>query len=211
MPLLRRHYPTHCYYTLIRHPRQPIPFLSQSSLFSATETPNKDFPCCASDLSHACYHHYPGRFLTVEHRPFPLLWRVGTYNDVSRPARCLLTLWPAWSTDLPGRPFLEVLQPICYLLSRPKCFRLARKLAGSDLRRRIKCTLARHSQQSGRKLYPTHCSGQKELAVYRFRTRRPTCGRDSIFTGYGQAEWSKPGGMAKRDTGKTAGLAQQPH
>ena len=79
-------------------------------------------------------------------RPSPLLWRVGTYNDISRPAQCSLALWPAWPTDLPERPFLGVLQLIRYLLRRSKCFRLKRKIAGSDLHRRIKCTLARHTQ-----------------------------------------------------------------
>jgi len=34
-----------------------------------------------------------------------------------------------------------VLQPICYLLDRPLCFRPERKLAGSDFHRRINCTL----------------------------------------------------------------------
>ena len=34
--------------------------------------------------------------------------------------------WP------PTRPFQEVLQPICYLLDRPLCFRPERELAGSD-------------------------------------------------------------------------------
>jgi hypothetical protein len=34
-----------------------------------------------------------------------------------------------------------VLQPIRYLLDRPLCFRPERKLAGSDLHRRINCAL----------------------------------------------------------------------
>ena len=42
--------------------------------------------------------------------------------------RC--TLRPAWHADLPRRPFLEVLQPICHLLGRSECFRLERQFAG---------------------------------------------------------------------------------
>jgi hypothetical protein len=67
------------------------------------------------------------RFSPHKQRPSPLLWRVGTYDDVSRPAQCSLTLWPAWPTDLLKRPFLEVLQHIRYLLHRSKCFRPKRK------------------------------------------------------------------------------------
>ena len=44
-------------------------------------------------------------------------------------------------------PFLEVLQAIRHLLTRPECFRLERELAGPDLNREKQCTLARHTQQ----------------------------------------------------------------
>jgi hypothetical protein len=51
-----------------------------------------------------------------------------------RPFRGLLgvhcALRPAWHADLPWRPFLEVLQPICHLLGRSECFRLERQFAG---------------------------------------------------------------------------------
>ncbi len=102
-----------------------------------------------------------------EQRPSPLLWRVGSHNCLSRPARCSLTLRPAWPADLPRRPFLGVLQPIRCLLGRPKCFRLERKLAGSDLHRRIRCALARHTQQPSRERHPTGRRGTQELAVHR--------------------------------------------
>jgi hypothetical protein len=47
----------------------------------------------------------------------------------------------------PGkRPFLEVLQVIRRLLTRPECFRLEREFAGPDLPRGGKCTLSRHTQ-----------------------------------------------------------------
>jgi hypothetical protein len=95
-------------------------------------------------------------FQGPEHRPSPLLWRAGIYDNISRPAQCSLTLWP---TDLPRRPFLEVLQPICYLLSRFQCFRPKRKIAESDLHRRINCTLARHTQQCRRKQHPAYRLG----------------------------------------------------
>ena len=36
------------------------------------------------------------------------------------------TLQPAWPADSPKEPFLGVLQSICHLLVRPKCFRLGR-------------------------------------------------------------------------------------
>lgn len=42
-------------------------------------------------------------------------------------------------------PFLEVLQAIRHLLTRPECFRLERELAGPDLNRGKQCTLARHT------------------------------------------------------------------
>jgi hypothetical protein len=35
-------------------------------------------------------------------------------------------LRPAWPADSLKEPFLEVLQTICHLLIRPKCFRLGR-------------------------------------------------------------------------------------
>jgi len=92
-----------------------------------------DSPCCVYVYSHACRHHYPGgipcsvSFCSEERRPSPLLWRIGFHDDLSRPARCSLTLQPAWLADLLFRDlFLVVLQLICYLLNRSRCFWLER-------------------------------------------------------------------------------------
>jgi hypothetical protein len=45
-----------------------------------------------------------------------------------------------WLTAVLTTAFLEVLQPLRYLQSRPKCFRLEREFAGSDSNRQINCT-----------------------------------------------------------------------
>ena len=152
------------------------------------------------------------RFSPHKQRPSPLLWRVGTYDDVSRPAQCSLTLWPAWPTDLLKRPFLEVLQHIRYLLHRSKCFRPKRKKnAGSDLHRRIKRTLARHTQQPSGKRHSSHCAGQKELAVCRIGTRRSASGGDSNPAGHRQTQRTRSSCLVERHPGKTPHLAQQSH
>jgi hypothetical protein len=54
-------------------------------------------------------------------------------------------LQPAWTTYPLKGPFLEVLQVIRRLLTRPECFRLEREFAGPDLHREGKCTLSRHT------------------------------------------------------------------
>jgi hypothetical protein len=58
--------------------------------------------------------------------------------------RC--TLRPARIADPPSGPFLGVLQLICYLLSRPECFRLERQIAGWDSYPLGRCAFARHTQ-----------------------------------------------------------------
>lgn len=111
-----------------------------------------DFPCCTIGLCSACCHHYPGgiarcisRSLLQRRRSSSLLWRVDFHNDISRPAQCSLTLRPAESAGFLTKPFQRVLQPICYLLSRPLCFRPEREWPGricTDLPNRA---LARHT------------------------------------------------------------------
>ena len=64
---------------------------------------------------------------------------------VSRPARRSLALQPAWTTNPLKGPFLEVLQVIRRLLTRPECFRLEREFADPGLHRGGKCTLSRHT------------------------------------------------------------------
>jgi hypothetical protein len=49
-----------------------------------------------------------------------------------------------WTTNPLKGPFLEVLQVIRCLLTRPECFRLEREFAGPDSHRGGKCTLSRH-------------------------------------------------------------------
>ena len=67
--------------------------------------------------------------------------------DLSRPARCSLTLQPARSADPLKGPFLAVLQVIRRLLTRPECFRLEREFAGPDFHRGGWRTLARRTKQ----------------------------------------------------------------
>jgi hypothetical protein len=45
----------------------------------------------------------------------------------------------------PMGSFLEVLQAIRRLLTRPECFRLEREFAGPDFHRGEQCTLSRHT------------------------------------------------------------------
>src|ERR1700736_5113408 len=69
---------------------------------------------------------------------------------LSRPAQCSLALRPPRSADLQKRPFLRVLQTIRRLLIPPECFGLEREFAGPVFHRGEKCTLSRHTEQSGR-------------------------------------------------------------
>src|SRR3954453_4074750 len=64
------------------------------------------------------------------HRPSPFVWRVGSHDDVSRPARCSLALRPVRFAVLPRRCFPRMLQVIRHLLTRPGCFRPERELPG---------------------------------------------------------------------------------
>ena len=84
-----------------------------------------------------CCHHYPGgtakcasRSLPRRRRPSPFVWRVGSHDDVSRPARCSLALRPVRFAVLPRRSFPRMLQVIRHLLTRPRCFRPERELPG---------------------------------------------------------------------------------
>jgi hypothetical protein len=53
----------------------------------------------------------------------------------------------------PAGPFLEVLQAIRRLLTRPEYFRLEREFAGPDFHRGEQCTFSRHTDQRGRAIY----------------------------------------------------------
>ena len=118
-----------------------------------------DFPCCALFMSRACCHHYPGgifgcvsRSLHRRRRPSPLLWRVGSHIDDFEACSMFTHVTARTVRWPPTGSFLEVLQAIRRLLTRPECFRLEREFAGPDFHRGEQCTLARHTQQHRRKL-----------------------------------------------------------
>jgi hypothetical protein len=54
----------------------------------------------------------------------------------------------------PAGPFLEVLQAIRRLLTRPEYFRLEREFAGPDFHRGEQCTFSRHTS------YPVERTGR---------------------------------------------------
>jgi hypothetical protein len=157
VPSLRRHYPAS---TVLRtHPPSasagagPRGFAVGKTLpLLATVA---DFPCCALLMSRACCHHYPGgisgcvsRSLRRRRRPSPLGWRVGSHI---RRFRGLLDVHSRCGPHGPltpyEGPFLGVLQAIRRLLTRPKCFRLERELAGPDFHRGKQRALPRHTPQ----------------------------------------------------------------
>jgi hypothetical protein len=107
----------------------PVAVLTQST--SGTTT-----PVDAAPASHA-------RFGAANGLPRCYGESASTSN-LSRPARCSLTLLPAWPAGSLKKPFQAVLQPIRYLLDRSLCFRPERELAGSDFHRRINRAFARH-------------------------------------------------------------------
>jgi hypothetical protein len=80
---------------------------------------------------------------------------------VSRPARCSLTLRPARSAVPLKGSFLEVLQAIRRLLTRPECFRLEREFAGPGFHRGEQCTLSRHTRQRRRACHARYTLGRK--------------------------------------------------
>lgn len=154
----------HHYYTPIRHPRQPTPPLTRSSLPDCPPSTTTDFPCCTNDLSPCVLPPLPRwmrclRFSLTWSPPSAFLVIVASRHPRRRFEACSvfthvaarMACWP------PTRPFQEVLQPICYLLDRPLCFRPERELARSDWarprprrHRRINRALARHTQQPRR-------------------------------------------------------------
>jgi len=108
-------------------------------------------------MSRACCHHYPGgiagcvsRSLHRRRRPSPLEWRVGSHIDCFE--ACSMFTRVAARTDRlpPAGPFLEVLQAIRRLLTRPEYFRLEREFAGPDFHRGEQCTFSRHTSQGSR-------------------------------------------------------------
>jgi hypothetical protein len=86
-------------------------------------------------MSRACCHHYPdgitgcvSRSLHRRRRPSPFEWRVGSHIDYFE-AYSMFTHVAARTVRCPPTgSFLEVLQAICRLLTRPECFRLEREL-----------------------------------------------------------------------------------
>lgn len=139
----------HRYYGPIRHLSPPTLALTGSSLDSGLRLSTAaDFPCCPLFMSRACCHHYPGetmecvsRSLPPRRRPSPLEWRVGSHNDISRPAQCSLTLRPARTVDPHKGHIFGVLQVIRCLLTRPEYFRLERELAGLGFHQGEQCAL----------------------------------------------------------------------
>ena len=81
------------------------------------------------------------RSLPPRRRPSPLEWRVGSHNDISRPAQCSLTLRPARTVDPHKGHIFGVLQVIRCLLTRPEYFRLERELAGLGFHQGEQCAL----------------------------------------------------------------------
>ena len=69
--------------------------------------------------------------------------------------------WP------PTGPFLEVLQIIRRLLTRPDCFRLEREFAGPDFHRGERCALPRHTDRAEKSRQPTR---QRERKMQRFKS-----------------------------------------
>ena len=67
----------------------------------------------------------------------------------------------------PAGPFLEVLQAIRRLLTRPEYFRLEREFAGPDFHRGEQCTFSRHTHQPGRKRHQADLFDQKKCPVCR--------------------------------------------
>ena len=61
----------------------------------------------------------------------------------------------------PAGPFLEVLQAICRLLTRPEYFRLEREFAGPDFHRGEQCTFSRHTFQHCRTGHQTPDNNMK--------------------------------------------------
>jgi hypothetical protein len=72
----------------------------------------------------------------------------------------------------PAGPFLEVLQAIRRLLTRPEYFRLEREFAGPDFHRGEQCTFSRHTYQSGRTRDPPGGARAEEPSLCRKRRRR---------------------------------------
>jgi len=65
----------------------------------------------------------------------------------------------------PAGPFLEVLQAIRRLLTRPEYFRLEREFAGPDFHRGEQCTFSRHTFQHCRTGHQTPDNNAKECAL----------------------------------------------
>jgi hypothetical protein len=59
--------------------------------------------------------------------------------------------------------------------------------------------------------HPTNLRREKELVVCRFRSRRKTCGGDSVFAADRLPEWHRAHGLADRHAGKAPLVAEPPH
>ena len=117
---------------------------------------------------------------------------------LSRPARCSLTLRPARSAVPLKGSFLEVLQAICRLLTRPECFRLEREFAGLDFHQGEQCTLARHTHQQRRTRHATCGSVKKEQFVRGQRRRRRELGMPGVVDRNLQAQWRQSADLFHR-------------
>ncbi len=80
----------------------------------------------------------------------------------------------------PAGPFLEVLQAIRRLLTRPEYFRLEREFAGPDFHRGEQCTFSRHTLQYGGAFDAPDRNGPPELIVQRQRGWRRELGDPGI-------------------------------
>jgi hypothetical protein len=104
------------------------------------------------------------RSLPPRLRPSPLEWRVGSHNDISRPAQCSLTLRPARTVDPHKGHIFGVLQVIRCLLTRPEYFRLERELAGLRFHQGEQCALqGTHTNAVERAMRPIKLNAKNSL------------------------------------------------
>src|SRR5690606_4117482 len=114
----------------------------------------------------------------------------------SRPAQCSLTLRPARIAALLTRASLEVLQTICRLLVRSKCFRPEREWPGGVHTHRTRAPSTRHTQQCCRALTTCDCPRSQELSLCRFGCRRRARRDHLLATRYGEAQRHRSGSLS---------------
>ena len=96
----------------------------------------------------------------------------------------------------PTGSFLEVLQAIRRLLTRPECFRLEREFAGPDFHRGEQCTLARHTHECRRAGHQAGVHYEEEFIIRRQRCRGPPVGNRQHADPDLQAERRRPTRLA---------------